>query len=93
MEKLQTCTKRKTPFILNLKELLKGKIEAGEALRIRQGKCLMNAYVGESVYCSADLHYLRETVPRQTYQLFFGIVVNRSNMKLLAMRPQYRSSP
>lgn len=53
----------------------------------------MNAYVGESVYCSADLHYLRETVPRQTYQLFFGIVVNRSNMKLLAMRPQYRSSP
>lgn len=46
MEKLQTCAKRKTPFIFTLKELLKGKTEAGEALRIRPGKCLMNGMCG-----------------------------------------------
>lgn len=51
------------------------------------------AHVGESSYCFADLRYSRETVPQQPYRLFFGGFVNCSNMKLLAARPQYRSSP
>lgn len=44
MEKLWTCTKSKTPFIFILKGFLKGKIGAEGAVRIRQGKVLMNSW-------------------------------------------------
>lgn len=42
------------------------------------------AYVVESGYCFAELHYLRDTIPQQYYQLFFGVFINHSNRKLLA---------
>lgn len=50
------------------------------------------AYVRESSYCFADLHYSKETVPLQSCWLF-SIFVNHSNMKLLAPWSQCRSSP
>lgn len=43
------------------------------------------AYVVDSGYCFAEQHYLRDRIPQQSYQLFFGVFMNYSNRKLLAV--------
>lgn len=42
-------------------------------------------YVVESGYCFVELHYLRDTIPQQFFQLLFGVFMNNSNRKLLAV--------
>lgn len=43
------------------------------------------AYVVENGYCFAGLYDLRDTIPQQFYQLFFGVFINHSNRKWLAV--------